>query len=203
MGYTEGQKDVQPVHDVTLDDFYIGETEVTQGLWKTVMGENPSYFKGDDLPVESVTLADCHNFIKKLNELTGLKFRLPTEAEWEYAARGGRKSQNTKFSGSDDVYEVARIDNADSTQNVAQLKPNELDIYDMSGNVCEWIEDIYGDYSSEAQVNPTGAETGKYHLGRGGGWNRGDKFAQVFDRGNYRPEYASNAVGLRLVLDPK
>lgn len=141
MGYAEGQKDVQPVHYVTLDVLYIGETEVTQGLWKTVMGENPSYFKGDDLPEESVTLADCHNFINKLNELTGLNFRLPTEAEWEYAARGGRKSQDTKLSGSDDVCEVAWIDNADSTQNVAQLKPNELGIYDMSGNVCEWIEE--------------------------------------------------------------
>ena len=202
MGNDEGQKDVQPAHKVTLSSFYIGQTEVTQALWQAVMGDNPAHFKGNYLPVESVTLAECHAFIAKLNQLTGKTFRLPTEAEWEYAARGGKKSKGTRYAGSDELSKVAWIDNVDRPQPVALLKPNELGLYDMSGNVCEWCEDIYGDYSSEPQVNPTGASEGAYHPGRGGGWNRGGKFCLVYDRGNYRPEYASNAVGLRLVMMP-
>ena len=201
MGIDAGQKDCGPAHRVILSSYYIGETEVTQALWKAVTGRNPAHFKGDNLPVESVTLAECHQFIEKLNKLTGRTFRLPTEAEWEYAARGGRMSRGTRYAGSDELSEVAWIDNVDRPQPVAQLKPNELGLYDMSGNVCEWCEDIYGDYSAEPQVNPKGASEGVYHPGRGGGWNRGGKFCLVYDRGNYRPEYASNAVGLRLVLE--
>lgn len=201
MGFDDGQRDVQPAHEVTLSTFYIGETEVTQALWKAVTGENPAHFKGDSLPVESVTLAECHKFIEQLNTLTGRHFRLPTEAEWEYAARGGNRSKGTQYAGSDSLREVAWTDNVDRPQPVARLKPNELGLYDMSGNVCEWCEDIYGDYPSEPQVNPKGASEGAYHPGRGGGWNRGGKFCLVYDRGNYRPEYASNAVGMRLVMD--
>ena len=200
MGIDGGQKDCGPAHRVTLSSYYIGETEVTQALWKAVMGSNHAHFKGDSLPVESVTLAECHQFIEELNLLTNMTFRLPTEAEWEFAARGGNRSRGTRYAGSDELSEVAWIDNVDRPQPVALLKPNELGLYDMSGNVCEWCEDIYGDYPAEPQANPKGADQGAYHPGRGGGWNRGGKFCLVYDRGNYRPEYASNAVGLRLVL---
>lgn len=199
---SEEQEATRPVHEVTVGDFYIGETEVTQALWEEVMGSNPAHFKGATLPVESVTLADCRAFAARLGERTGRTFRLPTEAEWEYAARGGRKAAGTRYAGSDDLETVAWIDNADRPQPVAQLAPNELGAYDMSGNVCEWCSDIYDTYPAGPQVNPTGAATGLYHPARGGGWNRGGKFCLVFDRGNYRPEYASNAVGLRLVMEP-
>ena len=157
MGIDGGQKDCGPAHRVTLSSYYIGETEVTQALWKAVTGRTPAHFKGDSLPVESVTLAECHLFIEKLNQLTGRTFRLPTEAEWEYAARGGNRSKGTRYAGSDELSEVAWIDNVDRPQSVAQLKSNELGLYDMSGNVCEWCEDIYGDYPAEPQVNPKGA----------------------------------------------
>lgn len=197
----ENGRDTTPVHPVTLDDFYIGQTEVTQALWMAVMKHNPSHFRGDNLPIESVTLAECHKFIHELSQLTRLRFRLPTEAEWEYAARGGIYSHGYTFSGSNDIDDVAWYDNVDRPQSIALKKPNELGLYDMSGNVCEWCEDIYEAYTDIPQNNPNGADEGIYHLARGGGWNRGGHMCRVTDRGNYRPEYASNAVGLRLVLD--
>lgn len=153
MGATPGQdedarENEKPAHKVTVDDFLIGETEVTQELWFAVMGNNPSYFKSDEgnLPVENVSWNDVQVFIKKLNEITGLQFRLPFEAEWEYAARGGKKSTDKKYAGSDDVDEVAWYkDNAEGkTHAVASKKANELGIYDMSGSVCEWCENNYG-----------------------------------------------------------
>ncbi|MBQ9263134.1 MAG: SUMF1/EgtB/PvdO family nonheme iron enzyme [Clostridia bacterium] len=197
----ENGRDTKPVHSVTLNDFYIEQTQVRQSLWTAVMQHNPAHFHGDDLPMESVTLSDCHAFIAWLNQLTGLRFRLPTEAEWEYAARGGQYSHGYAYSGSDDIDDVAWYDNVDRPQPVAQKKPNELGLYDMSGNICEWCEDIYEAYTDAPQHNPHGAESGAYHLARGGGWNRGGHMCKVYDRGNYRPEYASNAVGLRLVMD--
>ena len=197
----ENGRDTFPVHKVKLDPFFIGQTEVDQLLWKTVLGTEPSHFHGDDLPVETITFDDCHEFIKTLNKLTGLRFRLPTEAEWEYAAKGGKYSHGYEYSGSNNIDDVAWYDNVDSPQCVAQKLPNELGIYDMSGNVCEWCEDIYDSYTGDMQINPKGAVNGIYRLARGGGWNRGGHMCKVIDRGNYRPGYASNAVGMRLVLE--
>lgn len=152
MGATPGQgtdarENEKPAHKVTVDDFLIGETEVTQELWFAVMGSNPSHFKwlDGDHPVENVSWNDVQEFIKKLNEMTGKEFRLPFEAEWEYAARGGKKSTDKKYAGSDDIDEVAWYkDNSDGmTHEVATKKPNELGIYDMSGNVWELCQDYY------------------------------------------------------------
>ena len=200
MGSPDG-RDTMPVHPVTLDSYWIGQTQVTQELWEAVMGSNPAHFRGEKLPVETVTLSDCHVFIERLNALTGLTFRLPSEAEWEYAARGGQLSHGYTYAGSDNIDDVAWYDNVDRPQPVAQKKPNELGVYDMSGNICEWCEDIYEAYTEAPQINPQGAASGTYHLARGGGWNRGGHMCKVYDRGNYRPEYASNAVGLRLILE--
>lgn len=148
----------KPVHSVTLSGYYIGKTEVTQALWKAVMGSNPSEFKGDNLPVEQVSWDDCQEFIRKLNSLTGQHFRLPTEAEWEFACRGGNNSCGYKYSGSNDIDNVAwYFDNSGhKTHPVGTKAQNELGIYDMSGNVWEWCSDWYGNYSSGAQTNPKG-----------------------------------------------
>ena len=153
---SDADSDENPVHSVTLSGYYIGKTEVTQALWKAVMGSNPSEFKGDNLPVEYVFWYDCQEFIRKLNALTGQDFRLPTEAEWEFACRGGNNSRGYKYSGSDCIDDVAwYVDNSGSkTHPVATKLPNELGIYDMSGNVDEWCNDWYGYYSRGAQTNP-------------------------------------------------
>ena len=152
MGATPGQgedarENEKPAHKVTVDDFLIGETEVTQELWFAVMGNNPSINKSDigNLPVENVSWNDVQTFIKKLNEITGQQFRLPFETEWEFAARGGKKTTNKKYSGSDNVEDVSWYkDNSDGkTHAVATKKPNELGIYDMSGNVWEFNQDNY------------------------------------------------------------
>ena len=164
MGATSEQGDEadsneKPVHKVTVSSFFMGETEVTQALWKTVTGKNPCSHKGNNYPVETVSWYDCQNFINNLNILTGKKFRMPTEAEWEYAARGGLKSQGYKYAGSDDMESVAWAYNVDfgfKTHPVRQKKPNELGLYDMSGNVFEWCCDWYGEYTGEAQTNPKG-----------------------------------------------
>ena len=195
----------KPVHDVTLGSYYMGETEVTQELWKAVMeNNNPSYFKGDDLPVETVSWDDCQKFIKKLNELTGKKFRLPTEAEWEYAARGGNKSKGYKYSGSNTPGSVAWYgDNSGSKTHPVKTKAaNELGLYDMSGNVWEWCSDWYGDYSSDAQTNPKGASSGSYRVLRGGGWFSIAGYCRVSSRNRYDPSSRYNGLGLRLVLVP-
>lgn len=164
---SDAKSDEMPAHEVTLDNFLIGETEVTQELWQAVMGNNPSYRRGDlQRPVDYVSWDDCQTFIKKLNRLTGKKFRLPTEAEWEYAARGGRESNGYKYSGSNTVGDVAWFDYRSS---VKSKQPNELGIYDMSGGVREWCSDWYGSYSSDAQTNPTGPSSGSDRVLRGGG----------------------------------
>ena len=191
----------KPVHSVTLSGYYIGKTEVTQALWKAVMGSNPSYFKGDDLPVECVSWDDCQEFIRKLNALTGQNFRLPTEAEWEFACRGGNNSRGYKYSGSNDIKKVAWywINSGKKTHPVATKLPNELGIYDMSGNVYEWCIDWYGDYSSGAQTNPKGPYDGSRCVIRGGNWESYWECCS-FARSNCDPDCYNNDLGLRLSL---
>ena len=192
----------KPVHSVTLSGYYIGKTEVTQALWKAVMGSNPSYFKGDDLPVECVSWDDCQEFIRKLNSLTGQHFRLPTEAEWEFACRGGNNSLGYKYSGSDNIDNVAWYDgnSGDKTHPVATKSANELGIYDMSGNVWEWCCDWYGDYTSGALTNPKGPESGSYRVLRGGSWNYGARNCRSSFRNYDYPSFRIIILGLRLAL---
>ena len=205
MGATSEQtgafSDKSPKHSVTLSDYYIGETEVTQELWTAVMGSNPSWFTGNmQRPVEMVSWNDCQTFISKLNELTGETFRLPTEAQWEYAARGGNQAQGRLYSGSNTIDDVAwYTSNSSSTTHPVKTKsPNELGIYDMSGNVWEWCSDWYGSYSSAAQTDPTGPNTGSSRVGRGGSWYSNAARCRVADRGDSTPAYTDNNLGLRL-----
>ena len=208
MGATSPVYDERPVHEVTLtNDYYIGETQVTQALWTAVMEQNPSCFKGDDLPVENVSWNACKTFIKRLNKLLSEKlgkkcFALPTEAQWEFAARGGNKSKHTRYSGSNNIKEVAWYDrNSDKkTQLVKTKKANELGIYDMSGNVWEWCQDWYGDYSSNAQTNPTGPSSGTYRVYRGGSWDNDASSCRLPCRGLGFPNEHGERLGLRLVL---
>ena len=206
MGATSEQQnpdsDEKPTHQVTLSSYYIGETEVTQALWQAVMGNNPSYFKGDNLPVEQVSWNDCQDFIEKLNRQTGKRFRLPTEAEWEFAARGGNKSRHTQYSGSGDIGEVAWYygNSGSKTHPVKTKKANELGIYDMTGNVWEWCQDWKGSYSSGAQNNPTGPESGTYRVCRGGCWIYNAWDCRSSLRFGYTPDSRNYFLGLRLVL---
>ena len=196
-------KDEKPTHRVTLtNDYYIGKYEVTQALWKAVMGNNPSNFKGDNLPVENVSWDDCQEFISKLNRITGKTFRLPTEAEWEYAARGGNKSRGYQYSGSRNLSHVAWYENnsGHKTHAVGTKQPNELGIYDMSGNVWEWCQDWYGKYSSSSQVNPIGINNGSNRVRRGGSWSSFDRDCRSSYRGSITPGYRDISLGLRLVL---
>lgn len=192
----------KPAHQVTLLPYYIGETEVTQELWQAVMGKNPANFKGNRLPVESVSWKDCQGFIKKLNKKTGLQFRLPTEAEWEYAARGGNKSQGYKYSGSNNINDVAwYVSNSSrTTHDVKTKQANELGIYDMSGNVREWCQDRYGSYSANSQMNPTGASSGSNRVIRGGSWFNYAWSCRVAFRNYYGPDLRDSDLGLRLAL---
>ena len=195
--------DEKPDHRVTLTkNYYIGKYEVTQALWQVVMGNNPSRFTGDDLPVERVSWKRCQDFISKLNSLTGKRFRLPTEAEWEYAARGGNKSRGYRYSGSNTLDDVAWYgDNSGSkTHAVGTKQPNELGIYDMSGNVSEWCQDWRGSYSSSPQTNPTGAVSGSYRVDRGGSWLYSAWFSRSSSRGGRTPGGRDGDLGLRLVL---
>ena len=195
--------DVKPVHQVTLtNDYYMGKYEVTQALWKTVMGSNPSNFKGDNLPVEQVSWDDCQEFIDKLNSMTGRKFRLPTEAEWEYAARGGMKSRGYRYSGSSNISDVAwYTDNSDSKPHpVGTKQSNELGLYDMAGNVSEWCQDWYGSYVSSFQTNPTGAVSGSDRVACGGSWYNDARICRSSFRSHCTPDARYGNLGLRLVL---
>ena len=199
---SDADSDETPTHKVTLSSYSIGETEVTQELWKAVMGSNPSNFSGNQNPVEKISWNDCQTFITKLNQLTGKKFRLPTEAEWEYAARGGNKSKGYKYAGSNTIGDVAwySSNSSSKTHPVKQKAANELGLYDMSGNVYEWCQDWYGSYSSSVQTNPTGASSGSYRVCRGGSWSSSAKLCRVSYRRSNTPSLSLNGIGLRLAL---
>lgn len=205
MGATSEQQspydDEKPTHRVTLSSYMIGQTEVTQELWQEVMGNNPSQFKGTTNPVERVSWNDCQDFIHKLKTLTGRNFRLPTEAEWEFAARGGNKSKGYQYSGCNNLNDVAwYTDNSgEKTHPVATKAPNELGIYDMSGNVWEWCSDFYGPYSSASQTNPQGCHNGQYHVLRGGGYTNSSYMCRLTRR--FYLAVSSIAIsGFRLAL---
>ncbi len=207
MGATAEQasdafSDELPTHKVTLSPFLIGKYEVSQTLWLAVMGENPSVNTGINLPVDNVTWNECQTFITKLNELTGKDFRLLTEAEWEYAARGGNKSKGYKYSGSNNLGDVAwYIDNSNNTSHAMGTKaPNELGIYDMTGNVMEWVSDWKGSYSSGAQTNPTGPDSGTYRVNRGGSYGNVERLSRITNRNSIDPNMSSKTMGLRLCL---
>ena len=207
MGATSEMKNPnsneKPVHQVTLtNDYYMGKYEVTQALWQAVMGSNPSEYKGDNLPVETVSWNDCQEFISKLNSLTGRKFRLSTEAEWEYAARGGKKSRSYQYSGSSNISDVAWYDgnSGSKTHPVGTKQANELGIYDMTGNVWEWCQDWEDSYSSSSQTNPTGADSGSDRVGRGGSWSDRAEVCRSSFRYCDAPDDRNNDIGLRLAL---
>lgn len=199
-----GLSSEERVQTTTLSDYFIGETQVTQALWQAVMGSNPSKFKGDNLPVERVSWNDCQDFIRKLNSLTGQTFRLPTEAEWEFAARGGNKTHGYKYSGSNIIKDVAWYDDNsnDKTHDVATKQPNELGLYDMSGNVWEWCSDWDGEYCSIDKKNPQGPTSGSSRVRRGGSWGTGAQCSSPSFRNCSNPTNCFNYLGLRLALSP-
>ncbi|MCQ2230417.1 MAG: formylglycine-generating enzyme family protein [Paludibacteraceae bacterium] len=203
--------DEVPVHKVILSDYYIGELEVTQALWKKVVGTVPSdNYKGgsvsDKYPVESVSWNDCQKFITKLNEMTKRNFALPTEAQWEFAAKGGKKSLSYKFSGGDGMKIVGWCtDNSEKeTHETGKKKPNELGLYDMSGNVREWCVDVYGDYDTTMQINPTGPaisnSVATERVARGGSFDDPAFYCRNSFRTKSLPTSKLKYVGLRLVL---
>lgn len=214
MGATDNDKDAssseKPRHKVSVSNFYIGETEVTQSLWKAVMGNNPSHFNGTELPVENVSWNDCQEFIKQLNAITGKNFRLPTEAEWEYAARGGQNSLGYKYAGSHDIKTVGWYDgnSEKGTHPVRWKKANELGLYDMSGNVFEWCQDYYDAafYNHSNSINPekdpcNDVVASLYaHVLRGGCWHWSDKYCRVSSRSSNGQGVKSEIIGLRLAM---
>ncbi len=191
-------------HSVTLSGYYIGKYEVTQELWKAVMGSNPSYYKGDNLPVEQVSWNDVQEFLWKLNAMTGKRYRLPTEAEWEFAARGGNSSRGYKYSGGNSLGSVAwYYDNSGSrTHAVGTKSPNELGIYDMSGNVLEWCQDWYNSsyYGSLPLTNPQGPNSGLHRVYRGGSWGNDAWTCRVSIRTYTTPDSRDRYLGFRLAL---
>jgi len=196
--------DDEAQHKVTLSDFYIGKYTVTQELWEAVMGDNPSKFRGYNLPVETVSWDDCQSFLKRLNQLTGKTYSLPTEAQWEFAARGGTQSKGYVYAGSNTLSNVAwYTDNSgDKTHAVAQKQPNELGLYDMSGNVLEWCHDWYGPYPSTLQLDPTGPAIGSLHIYRGGSFGHYEDGCRVAFRNNtlFLDNDGYDILGFRLAL---
>lgn len=212
MGSETGQYDEKPVHTVTLTkDYYMGETEVTQALWYAVMGQSPTSDGskwsstlgiGVQYPAYYISYEDCQRFLTKLNQLTGKTFRMPTEAEWEFAARGGNESQGYTYAGSNTIIDAAWYNgnSGSKTHEVATKKPNELGLYDMSGNVYEWCLDLYGNYPSSAQTDPTGATSGSERVLRGAGWGNLASSCRVVDRFYYTPTVRGDNFGFRLTL---
>lgn len=201
---SDAEDDEKPVHQVTLSSFSIGKYEMTQREWKAIMGNNPSGHKGDNFPVENVSWEECQTFINRLNSITGKQFRLPTEAEWEFAARGGIYSKGYKYAGSNNIKSVAWYSSNfnpmtgycnEKTHSVGVKRPNELGLYDMSGNVAEWCEDWYGDYDSQAQEH--------YRVIRGGGWYGNAENCRVSNRSYNEPSGTwghVTSIGFRLVM---
>jgi len=202
MGSKNGENNEKPVHRVTLSDYYIGQTEVTQAQWRKVMGFNPSNFTNcDECPVENVSWDDIQTFLQKLNSRSGgVKYRLPTEAEWEYAARGGTRSKGYTYAGSNNVDDVEWNDGnaGGKTHPVKDKQPNELGLYDMSGNVYEWCSDWYGNYTSGIHTNPAGPTTDSDHVLRGGSWKNNPQNCRVAYRGHNTPDFRFNVLGFRL-----
>ena len=212
MGATDKQAersgwlDAAPRHKVVLSDYYIGQTVVTQELWKFVMGKNPSHFRHPQKPVENISWYECEEFVEKLNQITGKHFRLPTEAEWEYAARGGRLSKNFIYAGSDKLDDVAwyKKNSKQKTHKVGNKAPNELQLYDMSGNVWEWCLDWYSEYSNRKQINPHGPHYSYLttdRVVRGGSAACSELGCEVFARGHSKPEETGIGLGVRLVME--
>ena len=204
MGATEEQgkdaeNDEYPSHNVSLNDYYIGKFEVTQALWNAVMEKG----LGSNNPIDNVNWDDCQAFIHKINKMTGLHFRLPTEAEWEYAARGGNKSKGYKYCGSNNIKDVCWYvtNSSNKSQAVGCRLPNELGIYDMSGNVYEWCQDYYGKYVDDEQTNPAGPVQGSDRVRRGGSWFNVANDCRVSYRSSLAPTIRSSNSGFRLVLD--
>ena len=208
---SDADRHEKPVHQVTLSTYSIGETEVTQALWQAVMSQRPTsdgskwesgFGLGDNYPAYYVSWDDCQTFIQKLNQLTGKQFRLPTEAEWEYAAHGGQKSRGYKYSGSNTIGDVAWYDgnSGNKTHEVKTKRANELGLYDMSGNVWEWCQDWYGSYSSNAQTNPTGPSSASRRVNRGGSWYYDAGSCRVSYRNWHIPVNRNIFLGLRLAL---
>ncbi|MDR2869166.1 MAG: formylglycine-generating enzyme family protein [Deferribacteraceae bacterium] len=220
MGSSSGDDDEKPPHKVTVSSFHIGKYEVTQREWTAIMGNNPSNFKGEELPVEQVSWLDVIEYCNKRSLAEGLTpvysgrgnditadwsangYRLPTEAEWEYAAGGGNKSQLAMtYSGSNNVDAVGWYsgNSGNRTHTIASKQANELGIYDMSGNIWEWVWDWYGEYSGREQVDPVGPVSGDYRVFRGGSWYNDATILRSADRDGYDPSLRYYALGFRVV----
>jgi formylglycine-generating enzyme required for sulfatase activity len=198
-----GESDERPVHEVCLDAFYIGKYEVTQEQWQTVMGANPAFFKqcGNNCPVENVSWSDALRFIKKLNGKSGRNYRLPTEAEWEYAARSAGRSE--VFAGTNATVDVAgwyETNSGNKTHQVGQKQPNGLGLFDMSGNVAEWVQDLKGDYAAGKVKNPAGSNSGNNRVARGGSWLDDATGLRTSYRSELGPKVRTNLFGFRLLL---
>ena len=199
---SDAYPDERPIHKVAVSSFYLCRYEVTQEEWEAVMGNNPSMFNSLKKPVEQVSWEDCQVFIRKLNALTGKEFRLPTEAEWEFAARGGNSSRGFKYAGDNKIDDVAWYDgNSDNeTHDVGTKKPNELGLYDMTGNIWEWCNDWYDSYTSNSLINPQGPFSGSEKVRRGGGYRSQARLSRISYRFSFSPGMRSDNVGLRLAL---
>lgn len=206
-GVDKRYESTRPEHTVGVGGCYMGRYEVTQGQWRAVMGENPSHFTGNDsLPVEQVTWADAQRFVTLLSQLTGLLFRLPTEAEWEYAARGGNRADGQPYAGCDrnhlPEYAWFCVNSEGHTHPVGRLRPNALGLYDMGGNVAEWCSDWMAPYMEAAQKDPRGPKEGDSRVLRGGHYNSTSPGCAVFDRGWYVPTGKTEYYGLRVAMEP-